>query len=53
MEAERVELGLHGGDGRFERGVLAGDEVFGGVHGVSFWAVQTRQHKRCVKRGVE
>ena len=28
MEAEGVELALHGGDRRFERGVLAGDEAF-------------------------
>ena len=28
MKAERFQLALHGGDGRLEGGVLAGDEAF-------------------------
>jgi hypothetical protein len=28
VEAEGFQLGLHGGDGGFERGVFAGDEAF-------------------------
>jgi hypothetical protein len=51
VKADGFQPGLQGGDRRFERGVLAGDEMFGGVHGGEL-GKGDRQHTRCVKQGI-